>query len=484
MNKFYNASFLPLGVLLLLALCFSFSSPFFSFSRDGVANALVGTPKLWLEGGSVVEAARGFLDLGRFDAVVAPNVLLGKPYYVNTPGFPVAASLAAMFKLFGVGVLQVRIVALLWLLAAVVVMCVVWKSFFGARAAFLGTLLVVTFASFYGAGKTMSGEVPGFLWMLLSLFSLYKKQNFGWGGFFAALSLVTKPSMFLFLAPVLALEFALYERPFWRSAVRAALGALPVIVVWLFVMFPNIASPDSWQGAATIYQNHYPEPAALASLSGFLGAVLHPTFIYFMLFFSVLIVARFCGRFVTSSEVRLVNAALLYGAVALIYFLRSPGWFRYLLGLSLLLLLFVPVLLDRLIPWVRQVWRDGALYLLAIFQIAVFFFFSNIRSGLEVPALAQYLDERILQESGVTVGVVDAVQVSAFVPSDKKFSIIHCGGDCVFGRHPLSYGGESPTYVLVPKNLRAKTEIEYRETLRLYRSDPDERFGMIIYKRK
>ncbi len=484
MNRFYHVSFLPLGVLLLLVLGFSLSSPFFSFSRDGVVNALVGTPKFWFDEGSVVEAARGFLDLGVLDAVVAPDTLLGKPYYVNTPGFPVALSLAGIFKLFGVGVLQVRVVALLWLLVGVTVMYVVWKHFFDARLAFLGTLLVVTFASLYGDGKTMTGEIPGFLWMMLALYFLYKKRMPGWGGVFAALSLVTKPSMFIFFAPVLALEFLLFERPFLRSAMRAVLGALPVMLVWVCIMFPHLFSPDSWQGAIAIYQNHYPEPAVFASLSRLLQIAIHPTFLYFMIFFAGLIFVRVRSGFVVGPEERLANVAIIYGAAALIYFLRSPGWFRYLLGLFLLLLLFVPVLLDRLIPWMRQVWRDGMIYFLVAFHVVVFFFFSDMRSGLEVPALVRYLDEHVLQEAGVTVGVVDAVQVSAFVPSDKKFSIIHCGGDCVFGKHPLSYGNESPTYVLVPKNLRIKTETEYREALRLYQSDPDERFGMIIYKRK
>ena len=119
MDTFIESKF-PLAIIITIFVVFSSWSPFFSFSRQGITDALIGTPEYWFDEGFAVEAARGLASLGRLDIAVEPGVLLGKPYFAGGSGFPVSTPLAAVFSLFGFGILQIRLFAVLWLFLALV----------------------------------------------------------------------------------------------------------------------------------------------------------------------------------------------------------------------------------------------------------------------------------------------------------------------------------------------------------------------------
>lgn len=471
-------------IILTIAIVFSLWSPFFSFSREGIIHALIGTPKYWFDEGFVVEAARSFVELGRLDIAIEPGVLSGTPYFVSGGGFPVSVPLAGVFSVFGVGVLQARLFAVLWLLVAVVGMYMLWWRMFGGHAAFWGVLLIITFAPFYANGKTITGEVPGFLFLVVALYLLYYKKWYQWGGTFAALALVAKPSIYLLIAPALVLEFSLFERPFWRNTFRTVCGALPVVLVWLFIMLGNPFSVASWQGALSIYTNHYPLPSLLSQFSSVWQTFFGQSTIVYILALLVLFIAALLWRrqVFTDYEKRVLWFITFYGIVDIVYFFLSPGWLRYLLPLELFLLLMLYPVLHALAGHPRKISPAPIIVLLALAQVVVFVWFSDIRSGLDTPRLAGVINERLDADSTATVGIVNAIQLAALISSERTFLVVDCGGGCTFGTHPLSVVPERlPRYLVIGKGDQSEL-LAYGETLdQYYRMPPEEMFGSLIY---
>jgi len=484
--SFFESKAAFVSILIVFFVC-AFWSPFFSFSREGIIDALIGTPKYWFDEGFVVEAARGLVSLGRLDIAVEPGVLSGKPYFASSPGFPVAVPLAGIFVLFGDGVLQIRTLAFVWLLAALTGIYLLWRRMFGPHAAFWGALLLATFAPFYANGKTITGEIPGFLFLILALYSIYYKKWYVWGGVFAALALATKPSIYLLIAPALILEFVIFERPFWRHALRVAIGTAPVLLLWLFIMFQNPFSSADWRGALRIYTNHYPLPSLLSQLPGtgvsFFGqSTILYTLVLAALFASALLWKRLMF---TEHEQRVFWFIAFYGIIDVIYFLLSPGWLRYLLPSQLFLLLALYPALHALGSHPRRIAPGPVILLLVLLQGVVFLWFSDIKSGLDAPHLAAYINQRLGENTNATVGIINAVQVSSLIPAEKKFLVVNCGGGCRFGTHPLSVAPERlPTYLIVGKSDRVELSAFTDVVREYYREVPEEQFGALIYTRQ
>jgi hypothetical protein len=451
----FSSSKWGLGIIITITLLFSLRSPFFSFSREGITNALIGTPKYWFDEASTMDAARGLVDVGRLDIVVAPNETLGAPYYANSPGFTVQVPLAGVFKLFGVGVLQMRVYTLLWLFATVVLMWFVWKELFGTENAFWGTLLVVTFASFYANGKTTVGTLPAFFFLLLAIWLLYVKKNYGWGGVAAALAVVTKPSMFVFIIPAFFLEFIFYEWPnFFSKAAKIVAGALPVFIVWFFIMFPHPFSSAMWQDVASIYTNHYPDPSLISQISnGATWFFTNTTTLYFGGVLLLVLLARFWLGFSDDRQRRVVNFILWFTPFAMIYFLLSPGWFRYLVAFQIFMLLLLAPSLKILFERWQLSKVNWVMLGLAVLQSIVFMFFSQIPSGLDTVQLAEYINKELLSDTQKTIGVIHAEQLAALLPSAQKYQLVSCGGSCSFGVHPLSLPEEKlPNFIIIHQN--------------------------------
>lgn len=485
-DTFIESKF-SLVVVIIIFIVFSFWSPYFSFSRGGITDALTGTPKYWFDEGFVVEASRGLASLGRLDIAVEPGVLSGKPYVANSPGFPVAVPLAGIFALFGDGILQIRALAFVWLLTALVGVYLLWRRMFGPHAAFWGALLLGTFAPFYANGKTITGEIPGFLFLVLALYSIYYKKWYVWGGVFAALALATKPSLYLLVAPALAFEFIIFERPFWRHALRVAIGMAPILLVWLFIMLQNPFSPANWRGALQTYTDHYPLPSLLWHLPSVWVSFFSQSTILYTLVLTVLFASALLWKHIvfTKHEQRVFWFIALYGMTDVIYFLLSPGWLRYLLPLQLFLLLALYPVLHALAGRPRWIAPGPVILLLVFLQGAVFLWFSDIKSGLEAPRLAAYINQRLQGDTNATVGIINAIQVSSLISSEKKFLVVNCGGGCRFGTDLMSLApGRLPTYLVVGKGDRAELSAFAGVIREHYREAPEEQYGALIYTRE
>ncbi len=421
------------------------------FSLWSPLGTVVATPRFWRDEAIPFEIARTYVELGKLDVAVAPGVVDGDSYKTHATGFIVTVPLALWMRVFGVGLLQARIFMMLWIVAAIGVLFFVVKKFFGIHAAMAGTLLVSTFSSFYADGRTVTGEIPGFVFLLLGLYSIYARNNFLAGGFLLMLAVVAKPSTYLMILPALALEFLFFERAGRIKKIgHVVLGTLPIIFLWIWIILPGPLSPKSWQTLFNFYAHPFNESSLFSRLmTEWTWVATQPTLIYFGVIACAIMVALYRGAYDTSVR-RLVHFIFLFGVFCVVYFLRSPGWLRYLLPVELLLLASLFPALEKLLSWrVATTVVVG----LSLLQSVVFFFFADIPSGTKSVDTARFINETLLRDKRDTVGLIDLPTVAALISSHKKFQVGSIGGRDFYGMHPLSYDvAQLPTFVLSYNN--------------------------------
>lgn len=434
-------------IILAVTLFFSLWSPL---------GGITGTPKFWRDEAIPFEIARTFVETGKLDLAIAPGVVEERSYLTHATGFSVTVPLAGFFALFGIGVLQSRIYMIFWIVAVISAFFFVLRSFFGARAAFSGTLLVATFSSFFANGRTTTGEIPGFLFLMLALYFIYKKGWFFAGGFFLAAAVVTKPSMYLLLLPAVLLEFLLrFRAEVLRDKIlplaKLAIGALPVFMIWFLIIVPSPLDWENWREMIFLYRSPFNEPSLFSQFPGaLLDVFTHTTIVYFTLITAALLAALRRGAFRGETK-RLLHFIFLYGIFAFVYFLRSPGWFRFLLAFQLLAFAMFYPALDFLTKRKQLVF--GVL-LLVVANIVNFFFFSDIPSGRASIETAEFINNEILaNDKDAAIGFIDMTTVAPLIASDRKYQIGEIGGGEFYGKHPLSYTAEKlPRYVVSSNN--------------------------------
>ena len=422
-------------------------------------------PKFWRDEAIPFEIARSFTETGKLDVVVAPGVVEKRSYLTHATGFPVTLTLALFFKLFGVGIFQSRFFMIIWIMLAVLTLFYVLKNFFDPEAAIVGTLFVATFASFYANGRTSTGEIPGFFFLILALFLLYKKERYVLGGMFLALAAVTKPSIYLLVFPAFLLELVFLRRSdFFSRATYTALGAIPVFLFWILIIIPSPFSVSSWADAIEFYRYPFDEPSVFSKLPGILPSLIgHTTILYFGALSLLLLVAYARNTFSNSAK-RLVMFTFLYGVFAFFYFMRSPGWLRFLIAYELLVLaLLFPALrfFAKKFPVTPRIFAAG----LILVQSVNFLFYSNILSGHAYVDTGRFINEEILKKNE-TIGFMYTPILASFIASNRKYQIVRINSRNVFGINSLALPREElPTYILIPGSAygeyRARLENDY-----------------------
>lgn len=184
---------------------------------------LTDYPLTWFDEGSHLHVPKALVRFG----VYADYSSEGFRYYGPTVGVgpTVMLPIAAAFKLFGIGLLQARLVMVLYLLAAIYAFYRLAVVLGGHRLAWVATALLVTSrgVSLIEYGRQVLGEVPGLFFMVAGL-SLWLAawEKAGWRrltvvGLLLGLAMVTKNQYLLVLAPTLGLAW-LANLAYYRSA--------------------------------------------------------------------------------------------------------------------------------------------------------------------------------------------------------------------------------------------------------------------------
>jgi hypothetical protein len=256
---------------------------------------------------------------------------------------------AAVFKVFGIGLMQARLVMALYLLAAVYVFYLLVSHVSAKPVAWIALVLLLTSRGvlFLEYGRQLLGEVPGFFFLVLALYLWFSK----WGehsskrltliGIFFGLAMITKYQYLLFLAPMLILSWGLnityYKTTTHRNFLIPGITAAGCFGIWQVLtlqylgpatMTENLALLQaSAEGAAF---NINPEQI-IANLNG-----LSTRAVYLEALLPALIFG-FLNSTPRTSQAQKFNILFILILLNLIWFvLASIGWIRYaFLGLAL-----------------------------------------------------------------------------------------------------------------------------------------------------
>ena len=436
-----------LFIIALLTLFCSLWSPTGNFTEF---------PKYWWDEAFTVEIARTFMETGYFDVTVAPNMPSGKAIALNANGFPVSLPLAGVFSLFGVGVIQARVYMVFWIFATILLVYFFLKKLFDTPSALAGILLIVTFASFYGNGRTATGDIPGFFFLVGALYAAFAKERYFLAGLLFGLAAVTKTSVFHMTLPAIAVTLLLFEqKKFLGPLLKVALGSGTIIFLWFALLLPRPYSLMSFQPLVDFYKNPTNKASLLERIPESIPEILFSSTIIYFTILSFLLICAYRKSAFDSKQKRVVAFTLLYGFLQIIVFLRSPGWIRYLIGIQLLLLmLFYPTvrhLFQLYLPKITAISEKKALLVsigtLAILQSVQYLFFSNIFSKPDPERDARAITALLDTKPGSTIGFYESPEISSLISGHRKYQTVRVGGNVWAGKDPLSYPPDQlPTY--------------------------------------
>ena len=304
-------------------------------------------PPTWYDEGHILHIPKALVRFG----VYADYSSEGFRHYGPTVsvGPTVMLPIAGAFWLFGIGLLQARLVMVLYLLATIYFFCRLSDVLGGRRLALAATILLVVSRGprLLEYGRQVLGEVPGLFFIVAGLWLWFAKwEEAGWKrlvvvGILLGLATVTKYQYLLFLGPMLAASWLLnlvyYRTAPQRIFIIPGLVTGSCFILWLvglvLYMGPETASETlelhRYTAAiatpgfspAMIKENIYD----LISFDAYLGALL-PALVYG----SLLALGR-------QREAQRWGTLLMLVVLNLAWFtFASIGWRRYaFLGLAL-----------------------------------------------------------------------------------------------------------------------------------------------------
>lgn len=305
-------------------------------------------PAPWFDEGSHLHVPKTLVKYGVYADISSE----GFRYYGPTIGVgpTVMLPIAGMFKLFGIGLLQARLVMALYLIAAIYVFYRLVEQLSGKRIAWIALALVISSRSvlilYYG--RQLLGEVPGLFYLVLGFFLWFSKweDDRNWKrlsliGLLFGLAMITKYQYLLFLAPTLILSWLLdifyYEASSHRNFLIPGIVAAGSFGIWQLITLQYLGPATAMENMALLRASA--EGAAfnfnLTQLAANFG-VLTSRAVYL----EALLPALIYGFFISTPRTRDgQNSSMIFLLVVLNlgwFVVSSIGWIRYaFLGLAL-----------------------------------------------------------------------------------------------------------------------------------------------------
>lgn len=415
------------------------------------------SPPVWYDEGINMQAAENVARFGKFALQVAPDTFVA-PTKITT-GYPVIYPVAASFKLFGVGVLQARLVMALFVVAMAVAVYMLAHRLLTVPLAAAASFLVMSFPPLYGNGKSMLGEIPGMFFLLLFLYFVHlieetggrRRRYYIFAGIAAGLCVASKPLFILLIPAALAGLFLLRRRAVinWRFFVFGVASFLVPIITWLGLLF---SMGDSFFAIFILYANPYAIP--MSEMVGLVAQNFQRLFLevspaYFSLLFLVwtasLGVRIYLKRAITLTE----TISFAYSVLVVFAYLRTAGWYRYFFTANILTLLFFPGALSVILQLVKE--KITKFRILNLASVVVFVVIIGV--GMHTYKLwrgswvaRSYADAKTSELSeyfstlrSKTFFIYDVPEIVVFLPTDKYYQIIQLesgilGNDDVIGR--------------------------------------------------
>jgi 4-amino-4-deoxy-L-arabinose transferase-like glycosyltransferase len=393
---------------------------------------LTDYPFTWFDEGSHLHVPKTLVRFG----VYADYSSEGFRHYGPTIGLgpTVMLPIAVVFRLFGIGLLQARLVMALYLLATIYAFYHLARTLGGRRFAWVATGLLVTSrgVALLLYGRQVLGEVPGLFFLVAGLglwFAKWKRASWlrlGLIGLLLGLAMVTKYQYLLFLAPTLVLAW-LANLVYYRSAPQRVF-LLPGFVaagcfaLWQAYMIVYLGPGTAGENLANLRQ--FTAGAAL-SFSPYLMGESLKVLMSFPNYLGALLPVLAYGFLLTLPRRR---EAQQWGILVMLvavnlgwYVVASIGWWRYaFLGLAMASLFVArffhdltggfrlgrvtlhedqrqgqSALRNRMLRWALMVWLVAMLVIPlgeTVWEI--------LSPGFNAPeAMAAYLDEQVSRDA-------------------------------------------------------------------------------------
>ncbi len=329
-------------------------------------------------------AGRGYALPILDEAWFFPHILNVGPTIILPP--------ALFIWLFGWSVEAARIPQVFYLIVTSIVMYLFTDRTLGRTPARWTTALLVTLSAFVNTGKPVLGEIPGFLFLLLGLWTLHegepargviflpanaasgsiaaifrsRQKNYPLAGFFFGLAVLTKLTYgIVYIGIGVAFLLALLRRDL-REAGRTFLMGSTAVLVYLPWRALEAWSAPGFLAELRQYAVGWDNLPFLNILLHKPEILLRPPFLYF----GFILVLGGLGLFLRRTQFRRTELAIILTIIVLfiLYFLNGHGWYRHLLPVHLLLLPFVPVGTLKLLT------HRPAQLLMSAFILAQFFY--------------------------------------------------------------------------------------------------------------
>lgn len=423
---------------------------------------LAESPGVWSDEGYLLQASKSLAIHGAQFLQVAPGQFVSTASV--TVGYPLLAPIALSFKLFGIGLLQARVVMAFYILAFCAASYALMRVLFNPRMALWSLAPVAGFAQLYGNGRAVLGEVPGLFFFMLTLLMLDRLERSGYRdmrlyaffGLSAGLSFVTKP-IFILMLPAFLIAYLVRYRsiPIRITNIVVCCGAFAApILVWFFLQF---GSDAAFSDVVNFYANPYGSdniPSLIVqNLKRF---VTEQTTLFTLVVSAAWAVALYLRR--TSVRVAEI-AAFAFCLVVTLAYLRTPGWYRYLFPATTIALVFfapsVAAIYERMAGRVRISgrWRFlpyiaiGALALVLVIQLFTTSYVAGYFGSTRTEALETHI---ATLPKDATIYFYDVPEVAFFAPSERYYQYINPDHEFgIIGADTLPYLADSDYVVML-----------------------------------
>lgn len=408
------------------------------------AITLTTKPAFWYDEGINIELARNFSLYGQLDLIVEPLIFSGIGPNIGSTGYPTTIPLALVFKIFGFGLVQARIYMLLWMSVCLISTFYFAKQYWGTGVAVAVVFLFASFPPFYGNGRSVMGEIPGFIFLLFSLWYLLCHKRFFISGILLGLAVISKPSVYFFFIIAYVLFLLTVKKNTFRKVIFLLLGSLIPFFGWIAIYSRNESTISlfTWKQLLDHFSNPYQQAGitVMQNIKTNLLFFLHsPTLLYFSILVILVLAASIVSRDFYQRNKSLLLITGFYSIFSFGYFLKSLGYLRYLIATQLLVFFLVVPAIQALIKRLSVPYQKFVIVLFVgtIIGTQTFYLFTHAKLfySHQIQDTFIYIQQHFPDQ---TVGIIDLPPLASLISPDKKFQIISTYGLEQVGPHPLS----------------------------------------------
>jgi len=394
------------------------------------------SPATWFDEGINIGIAKSFANEGVYSLQVAPGEFVKEKSFLITTNYPVLIPVALSIKLFGSNFIAARLPMVVYLFLFCIATYLFVRRVYNKNTALLTLALIISFVPFYGNGKAVLGEVPGLFYFLLGLLFLHGTQRnikLFFIGLSLGLSIATKP-FFIILLPALAIGELYKYRKNWKFLLKRAIiiasGITIPLMIWLYTIIPEFSLSRIIK-TVSYYSNSYADSDFVKLIfSNIFRFVSETTPLHFLLLLVVSIVALLLKirKRRSINEVEII--IFVFVILNLLWYLKTPGWYRYFYPAHLLLFLSFPAALLQIIPK-----RLAIIFIvcLILFQSAFLFYKKDdlLYYSTETVKTSEYIQEHL--PVGGNILVINGPSLAFLIKNREVYQYLQINPTLHFG---------------------------------------------------